>query len=267
MFKLSRVLLALACATFVVACNKPAGDSKDAKPADAKTADASTPSDLSTDPQKFSYSIGFDIGHSLSQIKDNVDVSALEKGIEESVAGKTARLTDQQREEIKNAVAKKIQEKQVADRAAAGQKNKDDGDKFLAENGKKAGVKTTASGLQYEVITEGKGDHPKASDKVTVNYKGSLLDGTVFDSSYDRGEPVSFPLANVIPGWTEGVQLMTPGSKYKFYLPSTLAYGERGAPPKIGPNSALVFEVELISVDKGDAAPKADAAKPAAKTK
>ncbi len=266
MFKLSRVLLALACATFVVACNKPAGGT-DAKPGDAaKTADASTPSDLTTDPQKFSYSIGFDIGHSLAQIKDNVDVPALEKGIEESVAGKTARLTDQQREEIKNAVAKKIQEKQVADRAAAGQKNKDDGDKFLADNGKKAGVKTTASGLQYEVLTEGKGDHPKASDKVTVNYKGSLLDGTVFDSSYDRGQPVSFPLANVIPGWTEGVQLMTPGSKYKFYIPSTLGYGERGAPPKIGPNSTLVFEVELISIDKdAPAAPAAPAAKPKSK--
>jgi len=250
MFKLSRVLLALACATFVVACNKPAGGT-DAKPGDAaKTADASTPADLSTDPQKFSYSIGFDIGHSLSQIKDNVDVPALEKGIEESVAGKTARLTDQQREEIKNAVAKKIQEKQLADRAAAAQK---------------PGVKTTASGLQYEVLTEGKGDHPKASDKVTVNYKGSLLDGTVFDSSYDRGQPVSFPLANVIPGWTEGVQLMTPGSKYKFYLPSALAYGERGAPPKIGPNSTLVFEVELISVDKTP--PAAPAAAPAPKSK
>ena len=259
MFKLSRALLALACATFVVACNKPAGDSKDAKP--AATADSSTPADLSTDPQKFSYAIGFDIGHSLSQIKDNVDVPSLEKGIEESVAGKTARLTDQQREEIKNAVAKKIQEKQLADRAAAAQKNKDDGDKFLADNGKKAGVKTTASGLQYEVLTEGKGDHPKASDKVTVNYKGSLLDGTVFDSSYDRGQPVSFPLANVIPGWTEGVQLMTPGSKYKFYIPSSLGYGERGAPPKIGPNSTLVFEVELISIDKDAPAPAAPKSK------
>ena len=269
MFKVSRALLALACVTLVVACNKPAGDAKpaDAKAADAKAADASTPADLSSDPQKFSYSIGFDIGHSLSQIKDNVDVPALEKGIEESVAGKTARLTDQQREQIKQAVAKKIQEKQIADRAAAAQKNKDDGDKFLAENGKKAGVKTTASGLQYEVLTEGKGDHPKASDKVTVNYRGSLLDGTVFDSSYDRNEPVSFPLANVIPGWTEGVQLMTPGSKYKFYLPSALAYGERGAPPKIGPNSTLVFEVELVSIDKPDAAPAAPAAKADVKPK
>ncbi|MDE0855654.1 MAG: FKBP-type peptidyl-prolyl cis-trans isomerase [Nevskia sp.] len=258
MFKLSRALLALACATFVVACNKPAGgDSKDAK---AASADASTPSDLTSDPQKFSYSIGFDIGHSLSQIKENVDVPSLEKGIEEAVAGKTARLTDQQREEIKNAVAKKIQEKQIAERTAAATKNKEDGEKFLADNGKKPGVKTTASGLEYEVLTEGKGDHPKSSDKVTVNYKGTLLDGTVFDSSYDRGQPVSFPLANVIPGWTEGVQLMTPGSKYKFYIPSGLAYGERGAPPKIGPNSTLVFEVELMSIDKDAPAAAAPAA-------
>jgi FKBP-type peptidyl-prolyl cis-trans isomerase FkpA len=270
MFKVSRALLALACATLVVACNKPAGgDSKDAaKPDAAKTADAAaTPADLSSDPQKFSYSIGFDIGHSLSQIKDNVDVKALEKGIEEAVDGKTARLTDQQREEIKNAVAKKIQEKQVAERKAAADKNKEEGDKFLADNGKKPGIKTTASGLQYEVLTEGKGDHPKASDKVTVNYKGTLIDGTVFDSSYDRGQPVSFPLGNVIPGWTEGVQLMTPGSKYKFYIPSGMAYGERGAPPKIGPNSALVFEVELISIDKDAAAPAAPAAKPDVKPK
>jgi FKBP-type peptidyl-prolyl cis-trans isomerase FkpA len=116
-------------------------------------------------------------------------------------------------------------------------------------------VKTTADGLQYEVVTEGKGDHPTKDDKVTVNYKGTLIDGTVFDSSYDRNQPVTFPLANVIPGWTEGLQLMTPGSKYKFYIPSKLAYGERGAGMKIGPNSTLIFEVELISIDKGGAKP------------
>jgi len=252
MFKFSRVLLALACATVVVACNKPSGDGKDAKPADAANgADASVPSDLGTDAQKFSYSIGFDIGHNLAQpqLKDSVDIKALEKGIEESTAGQTSRLTDQQRQDIKTAISKKIQEKQLAERAAQSDKNKADGEKFLADNANKPGVKTTASGLQYEVLSEGKGDHPKATDKVTVNYKGTLLDGTVFDSSYDRGQPVSFPLGNVIPGWTEGVQLMTPGSKYKFYLPAKLAYGERGAPPKIGPNATLVFEVELISAE------------------
>jgi FKBP-type peptidyl-prolyl cis-trans isomerase len=250
MFKLSRALLALACATVVVACNKP-GDGTDAKSADAAKTDASMPADLGTQAQQFSYAVGFDIGHNLSQpqIKDNIDLKALEKGLEESAAGQTSRLTDKQREEIKTAVSKKIQEKQAADRLAAAQKNKDDGDKFLADNANKPGVKTTASGLQYEVLTEGQGDHPKATDKVTVNYKGTLLDGTVFDSSYDRGQPVSFPLGNVIPGWTEGVQLMTPGAKYKFYVPYKLAYGERGAPPKIGPNSTLIFEVELIKVE------------------
>ena len=245
MFKSACAPLALACTAFVSAC--------------ATTAPAATDAaaDLATDPQKFSYSIGADIGHNLSQpqIKGNVDVPSLEKGLEESFAGKPLRLTDQQRTEIKTAISKQIQAQQAADRAAAVQKNKDEGDKFLADNAIKTGVKTTASGLQYEVLTEGQGDHPAASDKVTVNYKGSLLDGTVFDSSYDRGQPVSFPLGNVIPGWTEGVQLMTPGSKYKFYIPAKLAYGERGAPPKIGPNSTLVFEVELIGVEKAAAAP------------
>ncbi len=213
-------------------------------------AEGSTPFALSTDPQKFSYSIGFDIGHSLAQIREYVDFKALANGILEGFGSQTARLTDKQREEIKSTVARKMQDMQQVQRAAAAQKNKDDGDKFLAQNSTKAGVKTTASGLQYVVITEGTGPHPTATDKVTVNYKGSLLDGTVFDSSYERGQPVSFPLANVIPGWTEGVQLMTPGSKYAFFLPSSLAYGEHGAPPKIGPNSALVFEVELVSIDK-----------------
>ncbi|MDR3416354.1 MAG: FKBP-type peptidyl-prolyl cis-trans isomerase [Nevskia sp.] len=271
MFKLPRVLLALACASLVVACTKPAGGGDQAKPADAaatadKKADANAPvpADLSSEQQQFGYAIGYDIGHSLAQIKDNVDLKSLEKGLEESAAGQTARLTDKQREDVKNNVAQKIRAKQQADREAAAKKNQDDGDKFLADNGKKAGVKTTASGLEYEVITEGKGDHPTAQDKVTVNYKGTLLDGTVFDSSYDRGQPVSFPLGNVIPGWTEGVQLMTPGSKYKFYIPSKLAYGERGAGAKIGPNQTLTFEVELISIDKNTALAPAAPGKPAA---
>jgi FKBP-type peptidyl-prolyl cis-trans isomerase len=253
MFKVSRALLALAGTMLVVACNKPGGDA--AKPADAAApgATGSTPADLSSDEQRFGYAVGFDFGHNLAQAKGNIDIKAFEKGVEEAYDGKTARMTDQQRMEIKQAVVRKLQEKAAADRAAAAEKNKADGEKFLAENGKKAGVKTTASGLQYEVLTEGHGDHPKATDKVTVNYKGTLLDGTVFDSSYDRGQPLSLPLNGVIPGWTEGVQLMTPGSKYKFYIPSGLAYGEHGGGSQIGPNSTLVFEIELISIDKPDA--------------
>jgi FKBP-type peptidyl-prolyl cis-trans isomerase len=122
------------------------------------------------------------------------------------------------------------------------------GEKFLAENGKRDGVKTTASGLEYEVITEGAGKSPKATDTVLVHYSGKLIDGKEFDSSYKRGEPIEFPLNQVIPGWTEGVQLMKEGAKYRFFIPSKLAYGKRGAGPDIGPDETLIFEVELLKV-------------------
>ena len=158
------------------------------------------------------------------------------------MAGQPARLTDKQRETIKTAVVKKLQQKQIEERAAKAKQNQDDGDKFLADNGKKPGVKTTDDGLQYEVVTEGKGDHPTKDDKVTVNYKGSLIDGTVFDSSYERNQPVTFPLGNVIPGWTEGVQLMTPGAKYKFYIPSN---GLPGCERRRGPEDRPELHPDL----------------------
>ena len=138
--------------------------------------------------------------------------------------------------------------KQQAEMAAAAPKNAEEGEKFLAENGKRDGVTTTASGLQYEVLKKADGPKPTAADTVTVHYKGTLLNGKEFDSSYSRNEPTSFPLGGVIPGWTEGLQLMNVGSKFKFFIPSKLAYGERGAGADIGPNSTLVFEVELISI-------------------
>jgi len=131
----------------------------------------------------------------------------------------------------------------------AGQKNKKTGEDFLLANAKKPGIKSTASGLQYEVLVEGSGDHPDSNDKVTVHYHGTLMDGTVFDSSVDRGQNISFELNRVITGWTEGVQLMTPGSKYRFYIPQNLAYGERGQ-GKIGPYSMLIFDIELFSFEK-----------------
>jgi len=261
MVKYSRALVAFAFIVLVAGCAK----SGDATKTDADAA-GGAPADISTDPQKFGYSIGVDLGHSLSVVKDDVDIKALEKGLEETVAGQPSRLDDKTREEIKTAMTKKIQAKQVADRQAKAEKAKADGEKFLADNKNKPGIKTTDSGLQYEVLTEGTGDRPTKDDKVTVNYKGTLIDGTVFDSSYDRGQPVSFPLANVIPGWTEGLQLMTPGSKYKFYIPSALGYGDRGAGMKIGPNETLIFEVELIKVEKGtppSAAPAAATPAPA----
>lgn len=238
----------LAAATLAAACAK-----KDDKAATPSGSDAS----LQTDAQKFGYAIGVDLGKSLQPVKDDVDVAALKAGLDDAFAGAAPKMDDAAREEIKNTVAKKMQERQLKQREEQATKNKEEGQKFLEENGKREGVKTTASGLQYEVVAEGKGEHPKASDTVTVHYKGTLINGEEFDSSYSRGQPVSFPLGNVIPGWTEGVQLMTPGSKYKFYIPSDLAYGERGAGVKIGPNQVLIFEVELLSIGepKGDKAP------------
>ncbi|SER17150.1 FKBP-type peptidyl-prolyl cis-trans isomerase FklB [Solimonas aquatica] len=233
------LLVTLAAAALISAC---------ATKEDKAAAGAAT--GLETDAQKFGYAIGIDLGKSLQPVKEDVDLAALKAGLDDAAAGATPKLDDQAREQIKTTVARKMQERQLKQREEQAVKNKEEGEKFLAENGKREGVKTTASGLQYEVLTEGKGDHPKASDNVTVNYKGTLINGETFDSSYDRGQPVTFPLGNVIPGWTEGVQLMTPGSKYKLYIPSALAYGERGAGVKIGPNQTLIFEVELISVEK-----------------
>jgi len=248
MLKHSRALMLIAGAAFLVACSKPATDS-----AAAAAPAAAGNADLATDAQKFGYAIGVDLGTSLATVKDEVDLAALKKGLDEVTGGKEPRMDAKARDEIKEAVSKKIQEKQVAERAKVAEEAKGKDDAFLAENGKKPGIQTTASGLQYETITEGTGAAPTASDKVEVNYKGTLLNGEVFDSSYDRGQSVTFPLANVIPGWTEGLQLMKVGGKTKFYIPSALAYGDRGAGGKIGPNETLIFEVELLKVEKGDA--------------
>jgi FKBP-type peptidyl-prolyl cis-trans isomerase len=220
--------------------------------------------ELATDAQKFGYAIGVDIGKSLKPVKDEVDTNALVAGLEETLAGKEPRLKDEEREKVKADITRKLQQKQMEERQSKAKTAKDAGEKFLAENAKKSGVKTTASGLQYEIVQEGSGANPKATDRVTVHYKGTLIDGTEFDSSYSRGQPVTFPLGNVIPGWTEGLQLIKTGGKAKLYIPSNLAYGERGAGAKIGPNETLIFEVELISIEK----PEAKAAtKPAPKKK
>ncbi|RLL55979.1 FKBP-type peptidyl-prolyl cis-trans isomerase [Mariprofundus sp. EBB-1] len=213
---------------------------------------------LDNDKSKLSYAIGMDIGQSLETLKADLDRALLVAAINDRLDGVESKLSKEDAGKVKQAFFKAQADKLAAEKKVAAEKNITAGKAFLLENGKKAGVTTTASGLQYEVLTQGSGDKPVATDKVTVNYKGTLIDGTEFDSSYKRGQPASFPLNRVIAGWTEGVQLMSVGSKFKFVLPANLAYGEAGAGKKIGPNSVLVFEVELLSI--GDPKPVAPAA-------
>jgi FKBP-type peptidyl-prolyl cis-trans isomerase FklB len=189
---------------------------------------------------KASYSIGLDIGKNLKRSGVDINVQALAAGVTDGVGGAKAKLTDEEIVATMSALQKEVTAKQT-------EKNKT----FLEENKKKPGVKVSATGLQYTVLKEGAGKKPKATDSVTVHYKGTLVDGTEFDSSYKRGEPVSFDVTGVIPGWTEALQLMSEGSKYQLVIPGNLAYGERGEPRAgIGPNATLLFDVELIKVGK-----------------
>ncbi|MBL4760532.1 MAG: FKBP-type peptidyl-prolyl cis-trans isomerase [Mariprofundaceae bacterium] len=216
---------------------------------------------LDTELSKVSYAIGLDVANSLKGLGGDIDRVAFVEAFNAQLDGSDTRLSAEEAGKAKQDFFQKRAVKQAEERKAAGAANKAKGEKFLAENAKKEGVTTTASGLQYEVLTMGDGAKPVAADKVKVHYRGTLLDGTEFDSSYKRGQPASFPLSNVIAGWTEGVQLMPVGSKFKFYIPSSLAYGDRGAGAMIAPNSALVFEVELLAIETE----KAVEAQPAAK--
>src|SRR5438034_8050577 len=208
---------------------------------------------LKDQKDKVSYSIGLNIGNNLTRQNVEINPDALTAGIKDGIAGKP-QLTQDQIKEVMTAFEKDMQQKQKA----AGEKNAAEGAKFLEENKKKEGVKTTASGLQYKMIKEGTGAQPKATDTVTVNYRGTLINGTEFDSSYKRGEPATFPVNGVIKGWTEALQLMKAGSKYQLFIPPNLAYGERAVGPDISPNSTLIFDVELMDVK-----PPASGASPA----
>ena len=203
---------------------------------------------LESEDSKLAYAIGMDIGMSLKTIGTDLDRATMIAAINDRLDGVETKLTQEDANKVKQAFFVKQAEKKAADQKAAGEKNKTEGAAFLAEHAKKEGVTVTPSGLHYQVIRQGEGAKPTLNDKVTVHYKGTTIDGVEFDSSYSRGEPISFPLAGVIVGWQEGVQLMNVGSKYRLVLPSDLAYGERGAGAKIGPNSVLIFEVELIAI-------------------
>jgi FKBP-type peptidyl-prolyl cis-trans isomerase len=206
---------------------------------------------LKSQKDKVSYSIGVDIGSTLKNQSLDVDPAILARGIRDSMSGQKQLMTDQEIRDTIAAFQKEMMAKQQEQTKQMGEKNKKQGEAFLAENKKKEGVKTLPSGLQYKVITAGKGKKPKATDTVTTHYRGTLIDGTEFDSSISRGKPASFPVNGVIPGWTEALQLMEEGAKWQLFIPSNLAYGDRGTPGgPIGPNATLIFDIELISVQE-----------------
>ena len=203
---------------------------------------------LTTEKDKVSYMVGMDLSNGLQQIKGEIDPAIVAQALQDALKGGKTLLTAEEALAIRQSFVQKMQAQMAEKQAAAGNKNKADGEAFLAANKSKPGVKTTASGLQYQVIKEGTGKKPGPNDQVKVHYLGTLIDGTKFDSSYDRGQPAQFALNGVIPGWTEALQLMPVGSKYKLFIPSNLAYGEKGSPGPIGPNSTLIFEVELLEI-------------------
>ncbi|WP_445114555.1 FKBP-type peptidyl-prolyl cis-trans isomerase [Acinetobacter sp. WZC-1] len=191
--------------------------------------------------EKISYALGYEVA---SQTPPEVDVNTFITGVRDGHAHKTRAYTDEELQAAYTEFQKEMQQKQLTQ----GKETESANNAFLTSNAKKAGVVTTASGLQYKILKQGTGKQPSADSTVTVHYKGQLLDGKVFDNSYDRGQPIEFPLNQVIPGWTEGLQLMKEGGKATLYIPAKLAYGEQGVPGTIPPNSALIFDVELIKV-------------------
>ncbi len=206
--------------------------------------------DLKTRKDSVSYAIGLNIGQSFKMQKIDADPAIIAAAMRDALDSNEAKLTEEQAQQVWMSYQQDMAAAAEKERQVAGVKNKEAGEKFLAENKSKDGVITTASGLQYKVIKMGDGPKPTSTDKVKVHYRGTLIDGKQFDSSYDRGEPAVFPVTGVIPGWTEALQLMPVGSKWEVYLPASIAYGERGAGQDIGPNSTLIFTVELLGIEK-----------------
>jgi FKBP-type peptidyl-prolyl cis-trans isomerase len=205
--------------------------------------------DVKSKKDKSSYGLGYDIGRQMKENSVDLDADIFVKAIRDGLAGNKAAITDQEMREALEQVQIEMRAKQLVEMKKLSEKHKQEGEAFLAENAKKEGVVTLPSGLQYTVIKEGTGKTPQKSDKVQVHYRGTLIDGTEFDNSYKRGQPAAVAVDKVIMGWTEALQLMKEGAKWTLYIPSGLAYGERGAPRSIiGPSQTLVFEVELISV-------------------
>ena len=207
-----------------------------------------TPLVLKTDKDKVSYALGMNLGNNLHRDSIDIDTAILLRALKDALAGGKTLLTDAEARAALMQLQTQVRNKQMEKMKVAGEENKKEGDAFLAANKAKEGVITLPSGLEYKVLTQGTGPKPTATDSVVCNYRGTLINGTEFDSSYKRGQPATFPVTGVIKGWTEALQLMPVGSKWQLFLPAELAYGERGPSPEIGPNSTLVFEVELLSI-------------------
>lgn len=206
--------------------------------------------EMTNDLQKQSYSLGAGFGMQMKSQQIDIDIDMFIQAFRDAYHGNELAFGEDELKAHSKAFQTRMMEQARVKAEAAGSDNRVAGEAFLAKNKTQDGIVTTDSGLQYEILTAGEGAKPTAADKVKVHYTGTLIDGTVFDSSVERGEPISFKLSNVIKGWTEGLQLMSVGSKYKFYIPSDLAYGERQQGQTIGPNSTLIFEVELLGINK-----------------
>jgi FKBP-type peptidyl-prolyl cis-trans isomerase len=224
-------------------------------PAKSRTttaAKSSTVLSLKTQKDKFSYALGMNLGKNLHQQAVAVDPNILARGLKDALTGGKTLLTEDEARAALTAAQAEVRAKQQEKMQQAGAENKKEGETFLAANKAKDGVVTLPSGLQYKILTAGTGPKPTASDTVVCNYRGTLINGTEFDSSYKRGQPATFPVGGVIKGWTEALQLMPVGSKWQLFIPADLAYGDRGAGADIGPGATLIFEVELLSIQGKD---------------
>ncbi len=250
---MKKVLILLAVAAlFAFSCERT--QPQKPKPAAKKEI---TKADLKTEDDKVSYSLGFSMGSNFEKNELKMNLEIFQKGIKDGFTGSKRILNEEEIEKTMMAFQQKMRAKKQAEymkkmgeRKKQGEANKEKGEKFLEGNKTKQGIVTLKSGLQYKILKKGTGASPKATDTVKCHYKGTTIDGKEFDSSYKRGEPATFALNRVIKGWTEGLQLMKEGGKWQFFIPSELAYGERGSGPDIGPNEVLIFEVELLGIEK-----------------
>jgi FKBP-type peptidyl-prolyl cis-trans isomerase FkpA len=241
-----RICLLSVALVAAAACTPASNDA--AKPKTAQAHAPLTAVQVDSDKAKVSYIVGRDFARSIEPVRGELDTEVVLSAIRDAQAGRPSLFDEAQSKRIREGFSEHLRNKHDADTKALAARNLQTGEAFLKRNAQVQGVITTPSGLQYQVMRAGKGAHPKAGDTVRVNYLGRLLDGSKFESTYDTDHPAEFVLAQVMPGWTQGVQLMTPGSQYRFWIPAKLAYGERGMAGQIEPNSVLVFEIELLEI-------------------